>query len=281
MAADTFEKARSGGVGYDRLYVEVARKLFERGIMLLVGALLSLSAAVEIVFAQPVPPPAVLAPESERRRVDRAVIAGDEVARRYAYRLRDMNRARKERIDKPLRRDPFAQHEAVIERAAVKALVSALYRGRERRIVIHGEVKIQTVFLSALFYPLLVEPVQRRVGIAVEPQFRPVERAPRESLLNKRPRHQCDLVEQNAAECHALNERRRALVLAPEEIKSVAPAGVFYLHQMLRQLLAAVEAESAQDGQNRRDYVSSKRSHRLAAQREGRVVERQKCPRNK
>ena len=65
MAADTFEEARGGGVGYDRLYVEVARKLFERGVMLLVGALLSLSAAVEIVFAQPVPAPAVLAPEPE------------------------------------------------------------------------------------------------------------------------------------------------------------------------------------------------------------------------
>ena len=65
MAADTFEKARGGGVCYDRLYVEVARKLFERGVMLLVGALLPLSAAVEIVFAQPVPPPAVLAPEPE------------------------------------------------------------------------------------------------------------------------------------------------------------------------------------------------------------------------
>lgn len=47
VAADTFEKARGGGVGYDRLYVEVARKLFERGVMLLVGALLALSAAVE------------------------------------------------------------------------------------------------------------------------------------------------------------------------------------------------------------------------------------------
>ena len=151
VAADTFEKARGGGVCYDRLYVEVARKLFERSVMLLVGALLSLSAAVEIVFAQPVPPPAVLAPESERRQVDRAVIAGDEVARRYARRLRDMNRARKERIDKPLRRDPFAQNEAVIERAAVKALVSALYRGRERRIVVHGEVEIQAIFLFALF----------------------------------------------------------------------------------------------------------------------------------
>ena len=105
-----------------------------------------------------------------------------------------MNRARKERVDKSLRRDPFAQNEAVIERAAVKALVSALYRGGERRIVVHGEVEIQTVFLSALFYPLLVEPVQRRVGVAVEPQFRAVERAPRESLFNKRPRHQGDLV---------------------------------------------------------------------------------------
>ena len=33
-----------------------------------------------------------------------------------------MDRARKERIDKSLRRDPFAQNEAVIECAAVKAL---------------------------------------------------------------------------------------------------------------------------------------------------------------
>ena len=65
MAADTFEKARGGGVGYDRLDIEFARKLFERGVMLLVGTLLALPAAVEIVFVQPVPAPAVLAPEPE------------------------------------------------------------------------------------------------------------------------------------------------------------------------------------------------------------------------
>jgi len=77
-------------------------------------------------------------------------------------------------------------------------------------------MKIQAVFLRALFYPFLVEPVQRRVGVAVEPQFRAVERAPRQCLFDKRARHQGNLVEQNAAECHALNERRRALVLAPK-----------------------------------------------------------------
>ena len=82
-----------------------------------------------------------------------------------------MDRARKERIDKPLRRDPFAQNEAVIERAAVKAFVSALYRGRKRRVIVHGEMEIQAVFLRALFYPLLVEPVQRSIGVAVEPQL--------------------------------------------------------------------------------------------------------------
>ena len=73
MAADTFEEARGGGVCNNRLNVELSRKLLERGVMLLVGTLLTLPAAVEIIFAQPVPPPAVLAPESERRRVDRAV----------------------------------------------------------------------------------------------------------------------------------------------------------------------------------------------------------------
>ena len=65
MAADTFEEARGGGVCNDRLDIELAGKLLERGVMLLVGTLLALPAAVEIVFVQPVPAPAVLAPEPE------------------------------------------------------------------------------------------------------------------------------------------------------------------------------------------------------------------------
>ena len=52
MAADTFEEARGGGVCNNRLNVELAGKLLERGVMLLVGTLLALPAAVEIVFVQ-------------------------------------------------------------------------------------------------------------------------------------------------------------------------------------------------------------------------------------
>ena len=65
MAADTFEEARSGGVCNNRLDIELAGKLLERGVMLLVGTLLALPAAVEIVFVQPVSAPAVLTPEPE------------------------------------------------------------------------------------------------------------------------------------------------------------------------------------------------------------------------
>ena len=82
-----------------------------------------------------------------------------------------MGALREHRIYAALGGDPPAEHEPLIERAGIQLLIAVDYRGRERGIIPHREVQIEAVFLPVLLDPLLVKPVHRVLGVAVEPEL--------------------------------------------------------------------------------------------------------------
>ena len=79
--------------------------------------------------------------------------------------------SRKHRVNAALSGNPSAKHKSFIKRARIHSFVSAYYRGRKRGVVLHREVQIKAVFFTVVFYPLLVKPMHRMLGIAVEPEF--------------------------------------------------------------------------------------------------------------
>ena len=69
-----------------------------------------------------------------------------------------------------LRSDPLSQNEPPVEHARIQPRVALADGRRERGIVLHGKVQIQTVARLRAEDPLVVKPVLRPLRIAVEPQ---------------------------------------------------------------------------------------------------------------
>ena len=125
-----------------------------------------------------------------------------------------------------------------------------------------------------------MEPVLGMLGVAVEPEPRPVHRAPRDRLLHKGTRHQRDLVKKHARQRHALNQRRRRLVLTAEKVETLLPSAIAHQQQVLRQLLLAGKAERLQERQNRSHHIAPQRTNGLAAEGKIRAAAKIEAPDN-
>ena len=165
-------------------------------------------------------------------------------------------------------RHPFALDEPLVEHARVQRLVPLPYRRGQGGVILHCEVQIERVLLLRLLYPFGVEPVSRELGVAVEPEPRALDRAPRQSLLNERARHKRHLVEQHSREGYALNKRRGRLVLAAEKVKAQGRARIRELNVVFAELLLTPEAAGAEHSGQRRHDIAPERSDGLAAEGE-------------
>ena len=83
-------------------------------------------------------------------------------------------------------------------------------------------MEVQRVFFLCLLNPLEVEPVERVLRVAVKPQLGTRHRTARNRLLDEGTGHQGDLVAQHPSQRHPLDERRAPLVLAAEQVKTIA-----------------------------------------------------------
>ena len=90
-----------------------------------------------------------------------------------------------------------------------------------------------------------------------------------------------NLIKQNACKGHALNERRRAFILAAEKIKPVCSARVSNFNKVARIFFVAFETEVTQNGQNNRNNVSAQGCDCFAAKSKGRIGKCRKSPRHK
>ena len=118
-------------------------------------------------------------------------------------------------------RSPFTLYKSSVKASRIHLLVPLSYLFCQRGVVVHQKVDIQSVFLLFLFYPLLVEPVSRMLGVAVKPEFRAVDRTSCKRLFNKRTGHQRNLIQQKSRKGHSLNERSRRLILSAKKVESV------------------------------------------------------------
>ncbi len=237
--------------------------------MLLVGSGHSLPLRAVVIFAYSVPDLSASAPKPEGGRVHRAVITGYRIRlKAFGKNFRNVLFLREHGVHKSLRSHPFPENEPLVENARVKPPVPFPHRVRQRRVVVHGKVEVQRVFLPRLEYPFPVEPVVRIRGIAAEPQLGVLGGAPCDSLLHKGARHESDLVQQRAAKGYALNERGGALVPSSEKVEAVRPASRAYVGIAAAYLFLAGKAQPPQSGQKRDDKVPPDRRDGLAAQGE-------------
>ena len=129
-------------------------------------------------------------------------------------------------------------------------------------------MQVQAISFIRLQDPLLIKPVLRPLRIAAEPQPAPLHRAPRARLLHKRSRHQNDFIEKHARQRHTLNERRRALVLAAEEIKLVLLPPEPHRQHLRRPAVQNRHSQPSQPRQNLLHHIPPHAPSRLPAQRE-------------
>ena len=73
-------------------------------------------------------------------------------------------------VHQALRGGPFPQNKPPVEGAAVVGLIPPDDPGGEGWVVLHSEVQVQCAPLLRLQDPLLIKPVLRPLGVAVEPQ---------------------------------------------------------------------------------------------------------------
>ena len=263
-------EACRGGVDGNGRDVEVADQLAKCRVMFLVGARVAFFSRVEVIFPDAIPNAVVLGPKAHRGWIHGAVVAGDEILIEAAtWKWHEGLWFSHFRIDNALRGDPLALDEALVEGSAVQVLVALLYLVREGGVVVEGEVQVEGALLGGLLNPLLIEPMLREFGVAVEPKLRATHRASRQSLLHKRLWHQGDLIEEDAREGNALNERRAGLVLAGEQVKFILDAPKANGEQVLGNLEVTFKAELNEGWQNRIDEISLNGAESFPANREG------------
>ena len=99
-----------------------------------------------VVFLYSVPFFTAFSPQSHRAGICRAVVAGNIVfAEIFGCRFNVI--FAEHRINKTLRRNPFALHEALIKSACIQRLVSCHYFIAERRVILHCKVQGKGVFV--------------------------------------------------------------------------------------------------------------------------------------
>ena len=119
------------------------------------------------------------------------------------------------------------------------------------------------------------------LGIAVEPEFCILKRAPCERLLNKRPRHKRGFIKQNASQGHTLDQRSGGFIAPAEKLKAVAHAVTTDLYKIAAQFVITFKTEGGKHGNQRRDHITPERSDRLAAYRKSRFIKAVKRPAHK
>ena len=143
-------------------------------------------------------------------------------------------------------------------------------------------MKIQRVFVLAVVYPFLLEPVERRRRVTAEPEPRSVNGAARHCLFDERPRHKCDLVEQYARESSPLYQHKRTFVLAAKYLENVRNITAFYGKQLVRPPPRhAVVLLDVRHRDKRRDDIFLRRTYRFSAYPETAAVEALHSPADK
>ena len=185
------------------------------------------------------------------------------------------------RIYKAVRRNPFSLYESFIKSAGIKIFIAADHLRRKRGIILHSKMEIKHILLLFFQNPLVIKPVKRVLGIAVEPIFGILKRAPRKRLFNKGAGHKRRLVKHNASQGHTLNQRGRRFITPAEKVKAVAPSAPFYLYKVAAELVTAGKAKGGKNGNQRRYNIAPERRYRFAADCERSFIEAVKCPADK
>ena len=127
MAADDLNERGRRWVHNDGGHMQAISQALQLRVVLLIGALAALLAAVIVILPHPVPLAASLAPEANAGGVDGAVVAGHHILFIGPGDTgHNMKVLVEHRVNKPLRHHPQAPDKAIIENARVKALIPCL-----------------------------------------------------------------------------------------------------------------------------------------------------------
>ena len=246
--------------------------------MLSVGSLPPLGSGVIIGLRHPVPHSVPQPPQPQGRGVNRTVVAGDAPPLHAAHRDGPCPALVEEIVYPPLGGHPLPQHKPPVEGAAEAARVPLPHLGRQRRVILHGEVEVERPPLLRLQNPLLVKPVLRVLRVAGEPHPAPRHGAPGTGLLHEGAGHEGRLVQQNPRQRDALNQGRAALVSAAKEVEGVLLPAQPHCQPVLGCLLPPLEPQLPQRGQHLPQQIAPQRRDGFAAQPEGHAVEAGRGP---
>ena len=145
----------------------------------------SFAPGIKVKLVRPVPYAVLPAPQPERCRIDRSVVARNDPLLIASCGRRADKRRVKEVIHPTLRLTPLPQNEPPVKNARVKPFIASAYGFAQRRIVLHRKLQMQAIALFRLQNPFLIEPVLRTLRVAAEPQPAALHRASGACLLDK------------------------------------------------------------------------------------------------
>ena len=109
------------------------------------------------------------APKPGRKRVERAVVAGNIILRSLRRLVGDARLA--EIVYKPLGKHPLAEDVALEKDTAVHAPVPVLDRLGQAQVVLHAEAEVQQISRLCTVHEIALEPVHRTLRVAVKPEL--------------------------------------------------------------------------------------------------------------
>ena len=250
------------------------------GIILFIGLLLALLAAVVVILFHHKGRIAFYAPEPEDTRIERAIVAANVITTARAIVVDHVLFGVKEGINKTLSLRPLSEDIPSVEDARIHTLVALLDLLGKAEVISHREMQVKDVPALALKHPFFIEPVHGAFGVTVKPELAPRDRASGESLLNEGPRHKRDLVKKNACQGHALNKRITGFVTTSEEVIGITAAADRDNQLILCASLGHLE-KALKPGGKMHDHIAAQRLDRTAANGEALIVERVHAPKDK